>query len=241
VFSLGSLGGGVRYAFTSRAGGHSEPPYDSLNLSFGVGDDPIAVERNRKLVLERLGVPDAVWLRARHGSGVIEVGGDDAGERPTPPEVDALVTRVPRLAVASLSADCLLVALADPRAGVVATAHCGRPGLTAGIVAATVAAMRDAGATEIRAALGPSVCGACYEVPQAMADDVCAVVPAARARSSAGTPALDIAAGVAAQLAEQDVEIVRRVSGCTREDPSLYSYRRDSVTGRQAAVVWLDR
>jgi copper oxidase (laccase) domain-containing protein len=98
--------------------------------------------------------------------------------------------------------------------------------------------MRDLGAGSIRAAIGPSVCAACYAVPQAMADDVWSAVPSSEARSRDGGPAIDIAAGVAAQLADAGVDVVRRVGGCTREDPSLFSYRRDRVTGRMAALVW---
>ena len=71
-----------------------------------------------------------------------------------------------------------------------------------------------------------------------MADEVVAVVPAAAARSRADTPALDIGAGVVAQLTDHGVEVVRRVSGCTREDPTLFSYRRDGVTGRLGALIW---
>jgi len=267
VISLGSLGGGVRYAFTSRAGGFSAPPYDTLNLSLDVGDAPAVVERNRARLLARLGLARAVWLHAQHGATVVPVGGGSlgggslgggslgggslgGGKLPASvgsdsavgsPEADAMVATSAEAALASLSADCVLVVLADPAAGVIATAHCGRPGLTAGIIAATVAALRAHGATSLVAATGPSICGACYEVPQAMADDVSAAVPAAAARSRNGTPALDIGAGVAAQLAACGVELVRRVGGCTREDPGLFSYRRDAVTGRQAALIWRTR
>jgi YfiH family protein len=239
VISLGSLGGGVRYAFTSRAGGFSAPPYHTLNLSLDVGDAPAVVERNRAQLLARLGVSRAVWLHAQHGATVVPVGGDSLSDSAVvSPEADAMVATSAEAALASLSADCVLVVLADPAAGVIATAHCGRPGLTAGIIAATVAALRAYGATSLVAATGPSICGACYEVPQAMADDVSAVVPAAAARSRNGTSALDIGAGVTAQLAACGVELVRRVGGCTREDPGLFSYRRDAVTGRQAALIW---
>lgn len=234
MLSLGSLGGGVRYAYTTRAGGGSAAPYDGLNLSFDVGDDPAAVAANRHAVLQRLNVREAVWLKAQHGCDVAIVDGAVAQT----PEVDVLVSAQPDLALAALSADCALVVLGDPGAGVVAVAHCGRPGLVAGTIEAAVTAMRKLGASAVKAAIGPAICGACYEVPQAMADDVCAVVPQAAARSAAGGPALDIAAGVAAQLAALDVEVVRRVGGCTREDPSLFSYRRDKVTGRMAALVW---
>lgn len=234
MLALGGLGGGVRYAFTTRSGGVSAAPFDSLNLSLDVGDDPAAVATNRGRVLDRLGLPDAVWLKARHSGQVARVDRPDVGV----PEVDATVTAQAGLPLAALSADCALIVLADPAAGVVGVAHCGRPGLTAGIVANAVAALRDLGAVAIRAALGPSICASCYEVPEAMAEAVWSAVPASRARSRDGRPAIDIAAGVVAQLARAGVEVARHVGGCTLEDPSLFSYRRDGLTGRMAAVVW---
>ncbi len=234
MLSLGSLGGGVRYAFSSRQGGTSRSPYDSLNLSFDVGDAADAVAANRRLVLERLRIVDAVWLHAQHGDEVATV------DRPVDrsPRADALVTTTAGLALAGLSADCALVVLADPDAGVLGVLHCGRPGLVRGTIAAAVSALHDAGARRIRAAMGPAVCGACYEVPAEMAQEVAAVVPDAAARSRAGRPALDIGAGVLAQLRECDVDPVRRVGGCTVEDAALFSYRRDGVTGRLGALVW---
>jgi polyphenol oxidase len=170
-----------------------------------------------------------------HGADVVVI------DEPWPagaPEVDALVTRSRGLVLAVLVADCVPVLLADPAAGVVAVVHAGRPGLVAGVVPATVAAMRDQGAAQITARLGPSVCGGCYEVPDWMRDEVAAVVPAARATTFLGTPAVDVAAGVAAQLHAAGVGAAR-VPGCTVEDPALYSYRRDRTTGRFAGLAWL--
>jgi purine-nucleoside/S-methyl-5'-thioadenosine phosphorylase / adenosine deaminase len=243
VLWLGSLGGGVRFAYTSRLGGFSPAPYDTLNLSFNVGDDPVAVERNRRDVLGRVGVPRAAWLQAQHGAVVQVV--DGAGEPDSPGggrdaghPVDGLVTSATDLALGALSADCALVVLADPATGLVGALHCGRPGLVAGAVDSMVATMRDEGAEAIRAAVGPTVCGSCYEVPADMAAAVLAVVPAAFSQARGGGPALDIRAGVIAQLRHAGVRVVRLVGGCTREDPTTFSYRRDKVTGRMGALIW---
>ena len=128
-------------------------------------------------------------------------------------------------------------ALRRPRARVLGAAHCGRPGLANGVVPATVARMRELGAREIIAWLGPHVCGRCYEVPQELQDEVALSVPASRATTSWGTPSIDIGAGIRAQLAAEGVECVD-VSRCTRESPDLYSYRRDHLeSGRQAGVI----
>jgi polyphenol oxidase len=232
----------VRFAFTSRAGGVSRPPYDTLNLSEHVGDLADDVARNRHALLGHVGVERAVWLRAKHGANVHVVEDPEqsgsAVAADVTVEADGLVTSIVAVALGSLSADCALVVLADPDAGVIATAHCGRAGLVAGIVPAVVAVMRERGAIRIRAAVGPSICGNCYEVPESMAAEVVAAVPAAASRSSSGGPSLDIAAGVLAQLADAGVTAVRRVGSCTFEDPAAFSHRRDPVTGRMAAVVW---
>jgi YfiH family protein len=134
-------------------------------------------------------------------------------------------------------ADCAMVLFADTGAGVIGGCHCGRPGLMAGVVPATIARMRQLGAREITAWLGPHVCGRCYEVPQAMQDEVAAVVPASRATTSWGTPAVDIGAGIRSQLADEAVACMD-LSVCTLESPDLYSYRRDQLTsGRQAGLI----
>jgi polyphenol oxidase len=135
------------------------------------------------------------------------------------------------------AADCVPMLLADESGEVIGAAHCGRPGLVAGIVPATVAAMRGLGAGPLTAWLGPHVCGRCYEVPQQMQDDVAATEPTARATTSWGTPSLDLGAGVAAQLGREDVRVVD-LSRCTIESSDLFSYRRDgALSGRQAGVI----
>ena len=234
-----ALADGVGAAFTSRSGGVSAAPFDSLNLGGAVGDDPEAVRENRARVETALGLPPGrtVWMRQVHGADVRVVDEVPADT----PEVDALVTTVPGLALAVLVADCAPVLLADPVARVVGAAHSGRPGTAAGVVPALVRSMVERGAdpSRIRAAIGPAVCGECYEVPEAMRDEVAAVVPAARATTRAGTPALDIRAGIAAQLAGEGVTDVRTDPRCTLETPGLFSYRRDGRTGRFAGYVWL--
>jgi YfiH family protein len=155
------------------------------------------------------------------------------------PTGDALVTREPGTVLMVRVADCVPVLLADPGAGVVAAVHAGRPGMVAGVVPAAVAAMRSAGASDLHAGVGPHVCGACYEVPEEMRAEARAAVPEAYAETSWGTPALDIGAGVRAQLAAAGVVTVD-ASRCTIEDEDLYSYRRQGkASGRLAGLVWV--
>jgi len=182
------------------------------------------------------GVPFA-RLNQVHGREVLLADGSTALDQV--PTGDALVTVRRGLGLMVRVADCVPVLLADPAAGVIGVVHAGRPGMALGIAPATVAVMREQGASTIRAWLGPHVCGRCYEVPAAMRDEVAELVPEARAETSWGTPALDIGAGVEAQLVAAGVEVTR-VGGCTREDPSLFSYRRDgAAAGRFAGLVWL--
>jgi len=229
--------GAARFAVTDRSGGASIGPYRGLNLGGHVGDDPSAVDANRRYLAERLGVAEqrVLYMNQVHGADVVRV---DGPWRDSVPAADALVTRESGLALAVLVADCVPVLLADPVAGVVGVAHAGRAGLVAGVVPAVVSAMRAAGGGEITARVGPSVCGLCYEVPDAMRAEVAAAVPEAWASTRSGGPALDIAAGVEAQLRAAGVTAVR-LAGCTLEDPQLYSYRRDRVTGRFAGLAWL--
>jgi YfiH family protein len=233
--------GGARFAFTDRWGGASAAPYDRLNLGGAVGDDPAAVAANRKLAATALGLDPAavVWMNQVHGKDVAVVTGA-WGEAPAP-AVDAVVTDRPGLALAVLTADCVPVLLADPVAGVVGGAHAGRPGLLAGVVPAVVEAMASLGAdpARITAHTGPAVCGRCYEVPAAMRDEACEIVPEARATTSWGTPALDIVAGVHAQLGRLGVRAVTDAAVCTIESADHFSYRRDGRTGRLASYVWL--
>lgn len=224
---------------TTRAGGVSSPPFASLNLGDHVGDDPRAVAENRWRVAARVGLAaDRVrYLRQEHGAGVAVVDGPDGGP---PPRADAVVTAAPGLAVAVLVADCAPVLLADPGRGVVGAVHAGRAGLVAGVLPAALARMADLGArtSRLRAWVGPTVCARCYEVPAALREEVAAVVPAAWAHSHTGTPAVDLRAGLVAELHRHGVDAVEVDPTCPREDPAYYSYRRDGVTGRFAALVW---
>ncbi len=234
---------GARFAFTDRWGGVSAAPYAELNLGGAVGDDPQAVRTNRELAAKALGLDpaDVVWMNQVHGRDVAVVDGpwrDGADE----PCVDAVVTSRRGLALAVLTADCTPVLLADPVAGIVGAAHAGRPGLVAGVVPATVEAMTGLGAdpARITARTGPAVCGRCYEVPETMRAEVAAVVPEAYATTGRGTPAVDVVAGVAAQLARYGVQMREHSHICTLESADHFSYRRDRTTGRLASYVWLD-
>lgn len=226
----------VDLAFTDRYGGVSGVPYDQLNLALEDDDDAAARARNLRLLLDDFAPRDSLAdLRQVHGARV-EVVAHPAVPWARP-EADGLVTAERGITLMVRAADCVPVLLADEEAGVIGAAHSGRPGLVAGIVPATVARMRDLGARRITAWIGPHICGACYEVPDAMQQQVGGVEPDSVSTTSWGTPALDIGAGVRAQLARAGVEVVD-ASACTRESTALYSYRRDGAgAGRLAGLV----
>ncbi|WP_426766803.1 polyphenol oxidase family protein [Pseudarthrobacter sp. 1G09] len=216
---------GVSAAFTNS---------DAGNLALHVGDDPEAVRQRRARLEQEIGVSAGSlrFMNQVHGTDVVLMDAVSPA-----PEADAMVSRGTPLAV--MVADCIPVILAGVSTDgpVLAVAHAGRPGLAGGVIPAALERMASLGATGIRAWLGPSICGHCYEVPGAMQEEVVAAVPASRSTTSWGTPGLDLPAGARSQLENAGVTV--EYSGpCTFEAPSLYSYRRDRHTGRFAGVVW---
>jgi YfiH family protein len=215
-------------------------PYDTFNLGDHVGDDPAAVAANRARLARELGVPEdrLVWMSQVHGTGVAVVDGPQAGPLP---DTDAVVTATPGLVLGVLAADCVPVLLADHVRGVVAAVHAGREGVRRGVLPAALSAMASLGARarHVSALLGPAVCGSCYEVPEDMQADVARVAPAAAVRTRGGTPGLDLRAGLEEMLRRAGVTEVVHDPRCTVEDRTLFSHRRDGVTGRQAGIVWL--
>ncbi|TAK71199.1 MAG: laccase [Actinomycetota bacterium] len=233
--------GAARWVVTDRSGGVSRPPYDGLDLAGHVGDDPVAVAANRAALARSLAVPvdRLVVTGAVHGREIGWVegpvpGGDLAG-------VDALVTATAGLALVALAADCVPLVLVDPVVGLAAVVHAGWRGLAAGVIEATLEVLRGRGARagQLAAVVGPSICARCYPVPSSRRDQVAARLPAASSQSSAGLPSVDLRAGAVSVLRAHGVA-VRIDAGCTAEDPTLYSYRRDGRTGRHGVAVVLD-
>ncbi len=174
-----------------------------------------------------------------HGTRVLSVGHDDDPAKIAVEPADALFSTDRGLGLSVRAADCLPVLMADPDHGLIGAAHAGRVGLAAGVLTALVAQLRAHGATRVRAWIGPHICGDCYEVPADLQQDYCRELPQARARTSWGTPSLDLGRAAAAQLAELGCH-VSRVDPCTRTTPQLHSHRRDgTASGRQAGVIWL--
>jgi YfiH family protein len=189
-----------------------------------------AGDRRRAVVDLTWSVPHQV-----HGADVIVVEEPGAG-RDT--DADALVTARGGVAIAVLTADCAPVAFAS-REGVAGVAHAGWRGLEAGVLQATVDAMRRLGATEVTAVLGPCIHPECYEFGAADLERLAdRLGPAVRARRPDGGAAFDVPAGVAAALAEREVTLEPGAGVCTACSDGHWSWRARADPHRQAMVVW---
>jgi YfiH family protein len=200
-----------------------------LNLAQHVGDDYVSVSNNRHSL--SLNTAPLQFMNQVHGDSVVEI-----TQVIPDPTCDALITTVPGIALAVMVADCIPVLLSSST--VVGAVHVGRRGLVNSVAIKTIQAMRKLGATRIHAQLGPSICGRCYEVPQNLADEVCAEHPLAQSLTQRLTPSLDLTRALSAALIEQGVTY-EASSICTLEDHEYFSYRRHKITGRFAGVIWL--
>jgi YfiH family protein len=228
--------GGARIAFTDRHGGVSAAPYDTANLGLATGDDADAVIENRRRVSDAIGGSAGdparwAWARQVHGADVVEpTGPGRAGD------ADALVTDRPDLPLLVLVADCAPVALVG--GDVIAAVHVGWRGLLAGVVRASVDAVRLKERGHVRAVVGPCISAPHYEFGGEELERVVGRVgPEVRARTGDGAPALALRAGIHAALAAAAVDERIDVDVCTYASPDHFSHRRDGITGRQALVV----
>ncbi|MFZ5558784.1 MAG: peptidoglycan editing factor PgeF [Pseudomonadota bacterium] len=228
---------GVRALFTTRLGGVSREPYASLNLGGHVGDAPARVAENRARLRECLPA-EPRWLAQVHGARVARVDREDYG-----PTADGAVARAPGVVCAVLVADCLPVLLCDADARVVAAAHAGWRGLAAGVLEQTVAAMQTDPA-RVLAWLGPAIGPDSFEVGDDVRDTFLAhdtQAAFAFAPRDNGKWLANLYLLARQRLAACGVRAVSGEPACTFSDPRrFFSYRRDRVTGRMAACVWLE-
>lgn len=235
---------GVGAWMSTRRGGVSVGPYESLNLGVAVDDDPAAVQANRQRFASALGGAVPVFLKQVHGVRVVRLG-RELLQLTTPLEADAAVCTEPGLACTVQVADCLPVLLAAPQGRAVGAAHAGWRGLAAGVLEATleeVCRLSGCAPEEVHAWLGPCIGPRRFEV----GDDVRAAFSAApphawRPGPQPGKHLADLCALARWRLQVAGIQAARLEGGgwCTVEDPSrFFSFRRDGVTGRQAAAIW---
>jgi YfiH family protein len=233
---------GVGAVMTTRRGGFSAAPFDSMNLRDGLGDDPLDVQRNQRLFAEAIGATP-VTLNQVHGARVVRLDVADAAPGAPLHEADAAITTEPGVACTVQVADCLPVLLAAP--GGVGAAHAGWRGLAAGVVEATLDALCEAtgsAPSDVHAWLGACIGPAHFEVGGDVVDafDAREGERAAFFRPHTSGKWLADLPGLARQrLAVRGVTRVTGGTWCTVADPSrFFSFRRDKVTGRMAAAVW---
>ncbi len=230
---------------TTRGGGHSDPPYDSLNLAAHVGDADTAVRANRDLLQAALPAGTRVqWLSQVHGAAVIEARGSEGT-----PEADGAWSRQPGVACAVMTADCLPVLFCSRDGTVVAAAHAGWRGLCAGVLEATVRAMAVQPG-QVLAWLGPAIGPAAFEVGHevreqflgnsaGISEDAVAAC-FAPSPATAGHYLADLYGLARARLHALGIDAVYGGGECTFTDTDrFFSYRRDGRTGRMASVILL--
>lgn len=240
MITLGILGelDSVRHGFLTRQGGVSEGIYAALNCGIGSNDDPERVRENRRrgLAMAELTGAELLTCYQVHSPDVVVVEGPWRDE--DRPRADAMVTRRSGVALGVLSADCVPVLFADPEAGVIGAAHAGWRGAVTGVLQATLQAMCGLGArtAHIRAAIGPCIGGASYEVGPEFPAPFLAQDPAHAAffRKSprAGHFMFDIARYVEAQLKTlhlAEIEVAHRDTCAEAE--TFFSYRRSVLRG----------
>ena len=228
----------IQACCTTRPGGVSAAPFDSLNLALHVGDDPALVTQNRKLLREQLELPaEPCWINQTHGTRTVTL------EQDASRDADAAVTRVPGTIAVVMTADCLPILLCNRTGSEVSAVHAGWRGLQAGVVQSALAKMNSPG-HQLIAWIGPGISQACFEVGDEVRTAFIDSMPHAQTFFSAnrrGHWQCDLA-GLAGQvLKAQGVAEVYRDSHCSyRDADNFFSYRRSATTGRMASLIWIN-
>ena len=221
-----------------------DPEANSVRIVFTSQAGRCASDNEIAVLKDAWGLADIAQLDQTHSSISYLVTAENLTDFTTDslPAGDGLVTRLRAedpVALMVRVADCVPVVLADSRAGIIAAAHAGRRGFDQGILHSVVASMRVLGARQIKAWIGPHICGKCYEVPQAMYEDFTSRHEAIGAVTRKGTPALDLGAGCESQLQKLGID-VQLSQICTQETAELHSYRRSGdMSGRNGMLIWL--
>lgn len=239
---------GVAGLMTTRQGGVGVAPFDSFNLRAGLGDDPSAVAQNQRRLADAIGAKP-VWLNQVHGARVVRLTGADLAADAPVHGADASVTTEPGIACAVQVADCLPVLFAAPQGRAVGAAHAGWRGLAAGVLEATLVQVCEAAScapSEVQAWLGACIGPTRFEVgPDVL--EAFGVVAAADSSArfvakAAGKWWADLPALAQDRLRTVGVRAIDGGQGCTVSEPSrFFSFRRDRITGRMAALIWIDR
>jgi len=227
----------VRAFVTTRTGGFSQAPFDSLNLALHVGDDPVHVAQNRKLLRQALGLPtEPSWINQTHGIHAVTLEQDDSRD------ADAAITRLPGTVAVVMTADCLPILVCNRDGTEVAAIHAGWRGLQAGVIQATLGRMASSN-EQLLAWIGPGISQDNFEVGadvrRAFVDSMPSAESFFRANRE-GHWLCDLAGLAESILQGQNIGQVNRDSHCSYRDGSkFFSYRRNATTGRMASLIWI--
>jgi YfiH family protein len=224
---------------TTRTGGCSQAPYESLNLAEHVGDDPAVVAKNRSLLADELQLPsEPMWLQQVHGCAVLEPGDGESGNC-----ADASTTTDSGEVCVVMTADCLPLLLCNRSGTRVAAVHAGWRGLADGVIETAVAKFSEPG-EELLAWLGPAIGPKEFEVGGEVRErfldenssDIDAFIP-----KSSDKWLADIYQLARTRLESVNCGYIGGGDYCTvKESERFFSYRRDGITGRMAALIWIE-
>ena len=218
----------VDFGFSSRFGGVSKAPFDTLNLGFHTGDEAAAVAKNRELLKREIKAGSLVFMEQIHSDYVLEVTSENLSDfAKTAPKCDALFTRLLNVGLCVMVADCAPIIVSDEKQGIIAAIHAGRAGVCAKILSKCVLAMKSE-PKDLKIIIGAHIKGSCYEIGDMNLGEF-------NAYKNGGF--FDITAALRAEinaLGATNYEISEICSHC---DKNYFSYRRDGKTGRFAGWV----
>ena len=219
-------------AYTNRENGVSHGVYKSNNRSTYVGDELVAVAENRRVLESELDGMQITWLKQVHGRRVVRA------DLNTVYEADAMWTDEANIALGIQTADCVPMLLYSETSCVVAAAHCGWRGLAEGVIEALIEILSKQ-AVDLKAWIGPAICGACYEVRNDVLDGLRMSTDSSCVRLSPNPDRylLNLPKFVEKRLCELGVAEVAQSDICTKHDHEFFSYRRDGTTGRMVSLI----
>jgi polyphenol oxidase len=227
----------VRAVITTRVGGHSRPPYSSLNLADHVDDNPETVAANRAILFEKLALPsEPLWLEQVHGCDVVAAGGDSCS-------ADASTSDTPGQVCVVMTADCLPLLICNRTGTRVAAVHAGWRGLAAGVIEAALQCFPEQG-EELLVWLGPAIGPDRFELGDEVRERFLISNPAdqdAFVALGSGKWLADIYQLARNRLRAAGVGYIGGGGYCTVTDAErFFSYRRDGITGRMASLIWIE-
>lgn len=218
----------IDFGFSTRFGGVSKAPFESLNLGFHVGDEREAVEQNRELLKREINASKLVFMEQIHGANTLEVTSENLKDFvKTAPKCDAIFTKLSNVGLCVMVADCAPIIAIDEKQGIIAAIHAGRAGVCAKILSKCLAQM-ESEPKDLKIIIGPHIKGSCYEVGEM---DLGEFNTYKKGRF------FDITAALRAEINALGVKKYEISEICSHCDKNYFSYRRDGKTGRFAGWV----